>query len=171
LGKLGEFSVLCDNCGKEPAKVHYKEIKDDKAIEYNLCEKCAAEKGLRVAGKKQPFSISNILAGMAEEVGSSTARCQTCGLSYAEFRENARLGCSDCYAAFREQLKPLLRRIHGSNVHLGKSPRASEGMIEKMREIEDLKAELKVAIAKEDFEKAAEIRDRIKCLESGDSEP
>ena len=72
--------MLCDNCGKEPAKVHYKEIKDDKAVEFNLCEKCAAEKGLQVAGKKQPFSISNILAGMAEEVGSSTARCQTCGL-------------------------------------------------------------------------------------------
>lgn len=162
--------MLCDNCGKEPARVHYKEIKDDKAVEFNLCEKCAAEKGLQVEGKKQPFSISSILAGMAEEASSSTARCQTCGLSYAEFRENARLGCSDCYSAFREQLKPLLRRIHGSNVHLGKSPRASEGMIERMREMEDLKTDLKVAIAKEDFEKAAEIRDRIKALETGEAE-
>ncbi|MFH1219833.1 MAG: UvrB/UvrC motif-containing protein [Candidatus Eisenbacteria bacterium] len=164
--------MLCDNCGKEIAKVHYKEIKDDKTVEFNLCEKCAVEKGLHVSPKKQAFSISNILAGMAEEVGSSTARCQGCGLSYAEFRETGRLGCSECYGAFKEQLKPLLRRIHGSNVHIGKSPQSSEGMIEKIREIEDLKVALRVAIEKEDFENAAEIRDRIKSLETReDSKP
>jgi protein arginine kinase activator len=164
--------MLCDNCGEEIAKVHYKEIKDDKTVEFNLCEKCAVEKGLHVSPKKQAFSISNILAGMAEEVGSSTARCQGCGLSYAEFRETGRLGCSECYGAFKEQLKPLLRRIHGSNVHIGKSPQSSEGMIEKIREIEDLKVALRVAIEKEDFENAAEIRDRIKSLETReDSKP
>lgn len=157
--------MLCDNCGKEPAKVHYKEIKDDKTIEFNLCESCALEKGLQ-SPKKHGFSVANILAGMAEEVGSSAIRCQGCGLSYAEFREHGRLGCSECYDAFKEQLKPLLRRIHGSNVHMGRSPRSSEGMIEKIREIEDLKAALKAAVDKEDFEKAAEIRDRIKQLEA-----
>jgi protein arginine kinase activator len=156
--------MLCDNCGKEPAKVHYKEINDDKAVEFNLCEKCALEKGLQ-SPKKHGFSVANILAGMAEEVGSSAIRCQGCGLSYAEFREHGRLGCAECYGAFKEQLKPLLRRIHGSNVHMGKSPRSSEGMIERIREIEDLKAALKAAVDKEDFEKAAEIRDRIKQLE------
>jgi protein arginine kinase activator len=162
--------MLCDNCGKEIAKVHYKEIKDEKTVEFNLCERCAAEKGLQASPKKQAFSISNILAGMAEEVGSSTARCQSCGLTYAEFRESGRLGCSECYSAFKEQLRPLLRRIHGSNIHMGKSPRATEAVIEKMREIEDLKAALKGAIEKEDFEKAAEIRDRIKQLESKECE-
>jgi len=163
--------MLCDNCGKEPARVHYKEIKDDKAVEFNLCEKCAAEKGIQVVGKKKPFSIASILAGMAEEATSSTARCQTCGLSYAEFRENARLGCADCYSAFREQLKPLLKRIHGSGTHLGKAPSSSEGLVERMREIEDLKAQLRAAVEQEDFEKAAEIRDRIKCLEGGEAKP
>jgi protein arginine kinase activator len=158
--------MLCDNCGKEMAKVHYKEIRDDKTVEFNLCEKCALEKGIQVSPKQNAFSISNILAGMVDEAGSSTAKCQSCGLSYAEFRESGRLGCGDCYGAFREQLKPLLRRIHGASVHMGKSPRASEGMLEKIREIEDLKLELKGAIEKEDFEKAAEIRDQIKTLES-----
>jgi len=164
--------MLCDNCGKEPAKVHYKEIKDDKTIEFNLCEKCAEEKGLHLSPKKHPFSISNILAGMAEEVGSSSAKCQGCGLTYAEFRETGRLGCSECYGAFKEQLRPMLRRIHGSNSHAGKSPRSTEGMLEKIREIEDLKVALRQAIEKEDFEKAAEIRDKIKELEAlGESGP
>jgi protein arginine kinase activator len=76
------------------------------------------------------------------------------------------MGCSNCYGAFREQIKPLLRRIHGSNVHIGKSPRMSQGVFEKRREVEKLKAELGRAIGCEDFEKAAEIRDRIKEIET-----
>lgn len=158
--------MLCDNCGKEMAKVHYKEIKDDKTIQYNLCEKCAFEKGLQLLPKQNMFSISNILAGMTEEAGSATVKCQGCGLTYAEFREGGRLGCAKCYNAFKEQLKPLLRRIHGSNLHMGKSPRSTEGVLEKIRETEDLKIALKLAVEKEDFEKAAEIRDRIRKLET-----
>jgi protein arginine kinase activator len=158
--------MLCDNCGKEPAKIHYKEIKDNQVSEFHLCEKCAMEKGIKVEHKKQAFSISNILAGMTEEVGSDLGKCQICGLTYNEFRDSGRLGCSGCYEAFKEQLKPLLRRIHGSNVHIGKSPRLSQGIFEKRREIEELKVELSRSIDSEDFEKAAEIRDRIKDLEN-----
>lgn len=158
--------MLCDNCGKEPAKIHYKEIKDNQVTEFHLCEKCASEKGIQVLHKEQPFSIPNIMTEMAEEVGADMAKCERCGLTYREFRDSGRLGCSGCYVAFKEQLKPLLRRIHGSNVHIGKSPRMSQGVFEKRREVETLKAELGRAINCEDFEKAAEIRDRIRELES-----
>jgi protein arginine kinase activator len=158
--------MLCDSCGKEPAKIHYKEIKDNQVTEFHLCEKCASEKGIQIYHKKQPFSIPNIMTEMAEEVGSEMAKCDRCGLTYREFRDSGRLGCSTCYGAFKEQLKPLLRRIHGSNVHIGKSPRMSQGVFEKRREVENLKAELAGAIECEDFEKAAEIRDRIRELES-----
>jgi len=158
--------VLCDNCGKEPAKIHYKEIKDNQTTEFHLCEKCASEKGIQVPPEKPPFSIPNIMTEMVEEVGADMTRCDQCGLTYKEFRDSGRLGCSACYGAFKEQLKPLLRRIHGSNVHIGKSPHMSQGVFEKRREIENLKAELGRAIEREDFEKAAEVRDRIKELES-----
>jgi protein arginine kinase activator len=158
--------MLCDNCGKEPARIHYKEIKDNETTEFHLCEKCASEKGIQVPQSKESFSISSILTGMAEEVGADLSKCQACGLSYKEFRDSGRLGCSECYKTFKEQLKPLLRRIHGSNVHIGKSPHMSQGIFEKRREIEALKMELSRAIESEDFEHAAEIRDRIKDLET-----
>jgi protein arginine kinase activator len=157
--------MLCDNCGTEPAKVHYKEMKDNQVTEFHLCERCAREKGIQLPGKDSSFSIPNMLAGMTEEVTAGVASCRTCGLSYREFRDSGRLGCPDCYEAFREQLKPLLRRIHGSNAHMGKSPEKSQGTFEKKREIESLKAELNRAIESEDFEKAAELRDKIKGLE------
>ena len=64
----------------------------------------------------------------------------------------------------------MLRRIHGSNVHIGKSPRMSQGVFEKRREVETLKAELGRLIEDEDFEKAAEIRDRIREIESQQEE-
>ena len=159
--------MLCDNCGKEPAKVHYKEVRDNEVTEYHLCEKCAMEKGIQVSSKEETFSISNIFADMTEEVGTDLGRCSTCGLSYKDFRDTGRLGCSRCYDTFKEQLKPLLRRIHGSNAHVGKSPRLSQGQFEKRREMEDLKAELSRAVESEDFERAAELRDRIKEIESG----
>jgi protein arginine kinase activator len=159
--------MLCDSCGKEPAKIHYKEVKDDETTEFHLCEKCAGEKGIQISPPKESFSMSNILAGMADEVGSDMTRCEACGLAYKEFRESGRLGCSDCYSTFKEQLKPLLRRIHGSNIHTGKSPRSSQGVFEKRREIENLKVELRRAVESEEFEKAADIRDKIKDLERG----
>ena len=159
--------MICDNCGKEPAKVHYKEVRDNEVTEYHLCEKCAMEKGIQVSSKEETFSISNIFADMTEEVGTDLGRCPTCGLSYKDFRDTGRLGCSRCYDTFKEQLKPLLRRIHGSNVHVGKSPRLSQGQFEKRREMENLKAELARAVESEDFERAAELRDRIKDIESG----
>jgi protein arginine kinase activator len=162
--------MLCDNCGKEPAKVHYKEMKDNEITEYHLCEECALEKGIQIPHKKKAFSITDIPALMAEDVTADIGTCKTCGLSYKEFRDTGRLGCSDCYSAFEEQLKPLLRRIHGSNVHTGKSPSISQGAFEKRREIEDLKVELGRAIESEDFERAAEIRDRIKELETAQKE-
>ena len=158
--------MLCDNCEKEPAKIHYKEIKDNQVTEFHLCEKCAIEKGIKAPHKKQAFSISNIMAGMTEEVGADMGTCSACGLTYKEFRDGGRLGCSNCYEAFKEQIKPLLRRIHGSNVHVGKSPRSSQGIFEKRREIEDLKVELSRAVESEDFERAAELRDKIRELEN-----
>jgi protein arginine kinase activator len=160
------LAVLCDNCGKEPAKIHYKEIKDNQTTEFHLCEKCASEKGIQIPPAKQAFSIPNIMTEMVEEVDAAMSRCDRCGLTYKEFRDSGRMGCAGCYDAFKTQLKPLLRRIHGSNVHIGKSPHMSQGVFEKRREIESLKAELGKAIEREDFEKAAEVRDRIKELES-----
>jgi protein arginine kinase activator len=158
--------MLCDDCGKEPAKIHYKEMKENEVTEYHLCEQCALEKGIQISHQQEePFSLPNMMTSMAEEIGSDVGMCGTCGLSYREFRDSGRLGCSDCYEAFKEQLKPLLRRIHGSNAHSGKSPRVSQGAFERRRELEALKVEIGRAIESEDFETAAEIRDKIKDLE------
>ena len=86
-------------------------------------------------------------------------------MHYSTFRETGRLGCADCYEAFGAKLKPLLRRIHGSTRHVGKLPAHDGAVVTPQRQVQRLHDELQRAGEREEFERAAEIRDRIKTLE------
>ena len=92
--------------------------------------------------------------------------CKHCGLTYDDFRKFGRLGCSECYEAFKSHLSTLLKKIHGSNSHLGKTPlKIPKDQKKAMMDVHSLKAQLMKAIQMEDFEKAAELRDKIRGLE------
>jgi protein arginine kinase activator len=163
--------VLCDECHQRPATVHVTRIVNGDKTELNLCEPCALEKGELPFMWEPQFSIHHFLAGLLEgappQVGQEAraGRCPACGLSYAEFGRTGLLGCPQCYEAFRPQLEPLLRRIHGASRHVGKAPRRGAGALVKEREVERLRRELQDAVQREDFERAARLRDRIRDLE------
>ena len=93
------------------------------------------------------------------------ARCPSCGMTYDELRRTGKFGCSSCYDAFESYITGSLKSIHGDNVHKGKVPKRNGGPLLKKHELEDLKRRLVDAIAKEEFEEAAVLRDRIKALE------
>ncbi len=167
----------CQLCGKRPATIHYTELSAGSTSESHICQECAEAKGLfKPSGGKPKFSVSDFLSGMsAASGGSDTAteslRCARCGETYAEFRECGRLGCDECYAAFADLLRPLIRRVHGSTHHAGKRPAgnpAPDGgrVVELIR----LREELRRALEREDFERCAELRDRIQKAETR-SEP
>ena len=86
-------------------------------------------------------------------------------MSYRDFQQTGKIGCSVCYDTFRTQLEPLLRRVHGSSVHSGKIPHRTGGRLETKHEIEVLRAALKESVEKEAYEQAAEYRDQIRALE------
>src|SRR6266571_3080798 len=131
--------MLCQICGKNPASVHFTEIHDNKMSEIHVCERCAEEKGMHASAQQHKFEIADLLAGMVdamthtdeERVGH--VQCPRCGLLYSSFKETGRLGCSECYAAFQFQLRPLLRRIHGDTRHRGKSPARGAGVMTSTR--------------------------------------
>ena len=169
--------MLCQMCGKNPATVHFTEIHDNKMSEIHVCERCAEEKGLHAPPAKQKFDIADLIAGMVdtmtntEEERVGHVQCPRCGLLYSAFKETGRLGCAECYAAFQFQLRPLLRRIHGDTRHKGKVPaRDGEGAT-RSRQVQRLYDELQRAVEREDFEKAAELRDEIKVLQAQDQAP
>jgi len=160
--------MLCNICGKNPATVHLTEIIDSQMNELHLCEDCAREKSTQM---EQQFGLSDLLAGLAEfekpakETETVTVKCPTCGLSYSDFKKIGRLGCGECYSAFRKYLGPLLKRIHGSNQHVGKCPFKSVKTSKKRADSQELRTRLQKAVEMEAFEEAARIRDQIKELE------
>jgi protein arginine kinase activator len=168
--------MQCQLCGKRPAIVHFTEIVNNKKSEYHVCEKCAEERGYSVPLLKSKFSVGDLLAGMVDQTGVGEegkvgrVQCPRCGLVYSNFRETGRLGCSECYGTFRTQLRPLLRRIHGSTKHVGKSPVKDSVRAALRREVQRLHEDLQRAIEREEFEAAASLRDQIRAME-GDAAP
>lgn len=162
--------MLCDICAKNQATVHLTEIIDEQMSELHLCEECARQKSAQM---EQQFGLSDLLAGMAEfgKPGSketetlAAVKCANCGLTFADFKKIGRLGCGECYNSFRRYLGPLLKRIHGSGQHLGKSPLKLGKVLKKRTDLEELRARLQKAIETEAFEEAAKIRDQLKELE------
>ncbi len=160
--------MLCDICGKNEATVHLTEIVNEKVSKLHLCEECAKEKGVEM---EEHFGLSDLLAGLAD-LGANvepelmdTVKCPFCKFTYNDFKKMGRLGCSECYEAFKAQLAPLLKRIHGSDRHIGKVPITLGKTIRDTRNLQELKIKMEKAIQAEQFEEAASLRDQIRELE------
>ena len=161
--------MLCEVCKQVQATVHLTEIVNDQMAELHLCESCANQKGAQV---ESSFGLSDLLSGLAEfsktqetEEDVSVKACPTCGMTYEDFRKVGRLGCAECYTTFKRNRGNLLKRIHGSPIHLGKSPARLVKPAKAKTELADLRHKLELAIGREEFEDAANLRDQIRRLE------
>src|SRR5512140_245030 len=166
--------MKCESCGKNPASVHYTAYENNEPKEMHVCHECAIEKGIVVVPSETDkdggkFSIQDPiislfgdLAGQESKMGR--VQCPACGILYSTFRETGRLGCAQCYQSFQVQLAPLLRRIHGNLAHAGKSPVGEGEQVERRNRLRKMQEELESAIHRENFERAAEIRDSMKQL-------
>lgn len=162
--------MVCQECGKRPATLHFTKIVNGDKNEFHICEACAREKGEMIPGTSGGFSIHNLLSGLLDFEPLSAAkaqpiRCEHCGLTYSQFSKLGRFGCGNCYQAFSEKLDPLFKRVHGNTVHVGKVPKRSGGIIKSKREIDLLKKDLMACIEGEEFEQAAKLRDQIREIE------
>ena len=165
--------MLCDNCNEREAAIHLQQVKDDSVTSLHLCHQCAAEKGIETATGSVKFPLSDFLASMgkgpmapgATEV--SDEECESCGATLKDFRETGRLGCPRCYDTFETQLRDLLRRLHGSSHHVGEVYLVADPdeKDEQRGQLSDLRNRLRQAVETENFELAAELRDRLRALE------
>ncbi len=165
-----QLEAICQICQKAPATVSITQVLNGKKQEWKLCAACAEEKGglHSLANLPEFFEkvIANILGGKEKAMDSEmdSLQCPTCHITFTDFEKIGLLGCPDCYDAFREELNVLLRRIHGSNKHIGSRPRPQR-VFRNVPDIEALKRELQIAIEQENYERAAEYRDLIRNLE------
>jgi protein arginine kinase activator len=153
--------MKCDLCDKD-AVVHLTQVVNGEMKEVHLCEEHAKEQGIDI---NSPISITDILMGLGDakqgiehELSPS---CPRCGMAREEFRKSGRLGCSDCYKTFMAELAAAIKAMHHSTQHVGKIP-AREGVQTRIKsQIARLQKEQESAVIREDYEKAAQLRDQI----------
>ena len=157
--------MLCCVCKEKEAKVHLTQIVGEKMQKVDLCEQCAAQKGVN---DPQGFSLADLLLGlgasqeMEQATGGQEVKCPNCGFTQADFKKAGRLGCSECYVTFSEGLDSLLKTMHKGTKHTGKVPQCLQQSRDLSEKIRALERKLAKAVADEDFEQAAAMRDEIK---------
>ena len=133
----------------------------------NLCDACSKEKGVQ---DPTGFALADLLLGIgaAEEIekGAPSQKCLVCGFTQADFKKTGRLGCSACYVTFAEGLGGLLKAMHKGTEHVGKLPQRAHREIERGDRMRALNEDLEKAVAEENYENAAALRDQIKQLEN-----
>lgn len=168
--------MLCQNCKRNEATTHIKRIINGDMAETHLCANCASQMGYDDVFSGFGINLSDFFGGFLSDTSPSVTalttvkRCSKCGSSFHDIVKEGRIGCSECYNTFYDNLLPLLQRIHGRIQHNGKTSSKS-GQIQQEesleKKIEQLKNEMSEAVSRQDFEQAAKLRDEIKALESG----
>lgn len=169
--------MLCQNCGKYEATTHVKRIINGETAEAHLCSDCANALGYTDVFGGFSDTFSDLLGSFFGEptvsaLSSRTVRCEKCGNTFNDIVNSGKIGCADCYSTFYDKLLPSLQRIHGKTRHEGKNPETVKAESKPVEtEAEKLEKELKEAVGRQEFEKAAELRDRIKAMkEDGKNE-
>ena len=182
--------MLCDNCGRREANVRYSENINGVKKELNLCEKCSQELGITNMDFSMPIDFSSFFGEFMEDFKNpdfmpllneiKQLKCDQCGYTFDDIVNTGKLGCGNCYSVFEERLDPIIKRIQGSNKHVGRIGKIIDNKIdnktdkkvsekenkkdeseEKTSRLEELQEKLKQAIKEERYEDAAKLRDEI----------
>ena len=176
--------MLCEKCNTNPATIHYTKVIGGDKTEYHLCTKCAREvtegSGYgRILPEDNEISklLSWVFGGAVgndeeQEDSAYEITCPCCGMTYGDFVKQSRFGCHDCYDVFGLLISDKIKKIHGSDTHVGKKPKQmkydrmeiTEENITAEDRINILRKKLKEAVLMEDFEEAARLRDEINAL-------
>lgn len=158
--------MLCEKCHQESATVHLQQIINGNTTELHLCQNCASQTAMSLSFDT---FFQGVLDSFLSEPFAAKKRpsihCTDCGHTYEEFQRTSRLGCNQCYDSFRKELNTVLKNIQGSSQHQGKFPQRSGEELLLKRELENLRLSLSKAVAMEEYEEAAKLRDRIKEME------
>jgi protein arginine kinase activator len=168
--------MKCQQCDR-PATFHITELTGGKPQELHLCEDHARQYLTSSTG--EPAGTGGMVAALAQQVQQmaigQTAEelanldkqaCPVCGITFYEFRSQGRLGCPHDYVAFQAQLEPLILNVHGESEHVGKRPKRAPAESENRTQLIRLRREMKESVESENYERASELRDEIRRIET-----
>lgn len=168
--------MKCQKCGANNATTHVKTIINGELREFDLCSECADKMGYTNVFGDIENEFSNFLGSFFGNVlpaRTQATRCEFCGSTYSDITKSGHVGCAKCYEIFADELYPSIRRIHGNTTHCGKNSSDAEKLKHtknatetKEQKINNLKSKLESAVKEQNFELAAELRDKIKEMEA-----
>ncbi len=161
--------MLCEYCKKNPVTTHIKAIINGEPTEYSLCAECAQKFGYGSLLTNLGYNFGGLLGEFFSEPEmsdlSETVHCKFCGASFDDIIHTGKVGCAQCYKTFSDRLIPLIQHIHGNTKHIGKIPGGNMLQKRPNEQLSVMKRELREAIDTENFEHAADLRDKIKEIE------
>ncbi|MFB6226723.1 MAG: UvrB/UvrC motif-containing protein [bacterium] len=173
----------CDNCGDPDASIHKIHVSDNEIKHVQLCESCAKEESVKDTESTQ--GVGEFFSDLQERTaGDSESTCPNCGLTLKELKKTNKVGCRKCYSVFREEFESIVHRIHGADQHIGdgettpqsdstvedaQQEAASTGLgkVSREQKLQLLEKRLQKRVDEEDYEAAADLRDRIQELKDG----
>lgn len=150
---------ICPFSGKicnQPKILSIIEVINGQKIEMRACSECAVS-----LQANEIFILSNPIEFKLDDSLHEDIRCE-CGLTFMGLAKQGKLGCAMCYKTFADFLNPVIKRCQKAIKHVGRIPPLQR----RDKDIKNLEIEMKDAISKEDYERAAEIRDKMKKLKS-----
>lgn len=181
--------MLCDECGRSEARYHFHSQGDEPSR--HLCRECALEQGFLDAatdkalapeeglekqdspdGRVSPDSpsfqrlmdelsrLENILYTKEKQL-----ECPQCHKTLRHIKEDNKAGCAECYRTFRPEMVAILEENSEIPHHSGKVPQGLADIKKVLYDLNQLDEELQAAVNREDYERAAEIRDKIHHLQ------
>ena len=160
--------MRCDICKTKEAVIHIQQIIGKERVDLHICENCALERGIADEEDRIDLSISNLLNGLIDRSDMAEARdkaCSRCSSSWEEIIKRERVGCEECYSAYDKEIRAYLHKMIGKTQHRGKYPQRLLTYKTILVDVVKLKEGLREAVKREDYEKAALLRDRINKLE------
>jgi len=155
----------CDCCSN-PAVVHETLMTGGVRTEVHLCAEHAVERGYVLPTSIGPaLVVGKLLEKATQAAARTTKACPTCAMTMQVLRESGLVGCADCYRHFEDELGAIIARTQeGAAAHVGRHPAQASSLIDRAALRNRMVRELREAVAREEYERAARLRDEMHGL-------
>ena len=175
--------TMCEECGKREAMCIVGVAMGEQMTQRHLCQECMARMSMSIA----TGNIGQLLGSLMEAVGHmpeavqpkqeapkpqlprENNTCPSCGMTLHDFIKRGTLGCGACYGAFAKHITPVLEKLNSDTEYRGRSPLSTQEDQQRRREMEKLQRSMEEAAQAEDFERAAQLRDKLRALAEEDA--
>ncbi len=161
--------MKCEICGSRKAVIHIQQVIGKERVDLHLCDSCALERGISSNEERIELSISSLLHGLVDlrkMKGAKEKTCPRCASTWEQISKRQQMGCPECYPTFAKETQAFFQQLVEKPQHRGKLPKRLRTYKTYLVDVVKLKEGLNEALRREDYEKAARIRDRIKELEN-----